>query len=78
MHIEEWWPKLAPSTRHWLINHNGEVVPPSILDQITAAAGVPEEDSSWFESKVPEGILLSDEAIDWIEEMANDEGSVDE
>ncbi|HKU10662.1 MAG TPA: hypothetical protein VJQ61_05475 [Sinomonas sp.] len=46
MDIREWWPKLRPETRNWLIEHNGE--------------------------KLPSGVLLSDEAVDWIEEVAND------
>jgi hypothetical protein len=78
MRIEEWWPKVDPSTQQWLINNNGDVVPPNILDQITAVAGAPTADASWVGDSVPEGVLLSDEAIDWIEETANDEVSGDE
>ncbi|HEY8699756.1 MAG TPA: hypothetical protein VIM08_02160 [Arthrobacter sp.] len=73
MRIEEWWSRLDSSTRQWLINNNGDVVPPNILDQITAVAGAPTADASWVGDNVPEGFFLSDEAIDWIEETANDE-----
>ena len=39
MRIEEWWPKLDPETREWLIANNGDVVPTTVLGQI-AEAGV--------------------------------------
>ena len=68
---------MDPSTQQWLINNNGDVVPPSILDQITAVAGVPTTDASLVGENAPEGFFLSDEAIDWIEEMGNDEVSED-
>jgi hypothetical protein len=78
MSIEVWWPKVDPSTQQWLINNNGDVVPPNILDQIMAVAGAPTADSSWVGDNAAEGFFLSDEAIDWIEETANDEVSEDE
>ncbi|MBC7443262.1 MAG: hypothetical protein H7311_12235 [Ramlibacter sp.] len=78
MRIEDWWPLLDWSTQQWLINNNGDVVPPDVLDQITAAAGEPTADASWVGNNVPEGFSLSDEAIDWIEMAANDEVSEDE
>lgn len=78
MRIEDWWPRLDSSTQQWLINNNGDVVPPNILDQITAVAGVPTADASWVGDNVPEGFFLSDDAIDWIEETANDEVAADE
>ncbi|WP_190989100.1 hypothetical protein [Pseudarthrobacter sulfonivorans] len=78
MRIEEWWPKMDPSTQQWLINNNGDVVPSNILDQITAVAGTPTADASWVGDSAPGQFFLSDEAIDWIEETANDEVSEDE
>jgi hypothetical protein len=78
MRIEEWWPRLDSSTQQWLINNNGDVVPLSILDQITAVAGAPTADASWVGDDVPESFFLSDEAVDWIEETANDEVAEDE
>lgn len=78
MRIEDWWPSLDSSTQQWLIDNNGDVVPPSILNQITAVAGEPAADASWVGDNLPEGFFLSDEAIDWIEKTANDEGSGDE
>ncbi|ALV47082.1 hypothetical protein SAMN04489740_2850 [Arthrobacter alpinus] len=78
MNIENWWPLLDSSTQQWLINNNGDVVPASILDQITALAGHPTADTSWVGSNVPEEFYLADEAIDWIEKIANDEDSESE
>jgi hypothetical protein len=77
MRIEDWWPKVDQSTQQWLIDNNGDVVPQNILDQITAVAGAPTADASWVGDNDPDGFLLSDEAIDWIEETANDEVSGD-
>lgn len=73
MRIEEWWPRVDPSTRQWLIDNNGDVVPPTVLEKITAVAGVPTAGDSWVGDNDSEGLFLSDEAIDWIEETANDE-----
>lgn len=75
MRIENWWPLLDPSTQQWLINNNGDVVPPAILAQITAVAGQPTAEASWGGDSAPEGFFLSDEAVDWIEETANTDDS---
>jgi hypothetical protein len=75
MNIENWWPLLSSSTQQWLIDNNGDVVPPSILDQITAVAGHPTAEASWVADNIAEEFLLSDQAIDWIEEAANNENS---
>lgn len=58
MSIQEWWPKLEPVTREWLIANNGDDVPGDVSAEIVRAGG-------------PE--LLTDEDIDWIEAAANDE-----
>ena len=29
--ISEWWPKLSDRSRQWLIDQNGEAVPPEIV-----------------------------------------------
>lgn len=55
--------------------YDGDVVPPSILDEITAVAGHPTADASWVADNAAEESLLSDQAIDWIQEAANDEGA---
>ena len=78
MNIESWWPLLNSSTRQWLIDNNGDVVPPGILNQITAVAGHPSAEASWVAVDDAERFLLSDQAVDWIEEAANAEVSEDE
>lgn len=75
MSIQDWWPLLNSSTQQWLINNNGDIVPPSILDQIVAVSGQPTADASWVGDEEHEGFSLSDEATDWIEQTANDENS---
>jgi len=39
MSIEQWWPKLKPSTRDWLVENNGDVVPAEVLREIEDAGG---------------------------------------
>ena len=78
MRIQDWWPRLDWTTQQWLINNNGDVVPPNVLDRITAVAGEPTVDTPWAGDAVPEGFSLSEEAIDWIEMTANDVDSDDE
>jgi hypothetical protein len=70
MNIDQWWPKLDPSAREWLIANNGDAVSPEVLRQIAAAGGdlPPDSDGVFF---------LSDEATDWIEATANDEGAAE-
>jgi hypothetical protein len=73
MSIDEWWPKLAPSTRDCLIENNGDAVPPEIVAEIAAVGGSAKPEDWWVGQIGPAGFFISDEAIDWIEEMANDE-----
>lgn len=53
---------MSQSTRDWLIANNGDAVPSSVTEEITRAGGL-----------VTPGLSLSDEAVDWIEEVANGE-----
>ena len=73
MRIEEWWPQVDEPTRQWLINNNGEAIPKDILATITALAGPPSAADSWVGEDGPDGFMLSDEAVDWIEAAANGE-----
>ena len=77
MRIEEWWPKLDPATQEWLIANNGDVVPTTVLGQIAEAGGDVTSDASSIGDNGPGGFLLSDAAIDWIEETANHETDSD-
>lgn len=59
MDISQWWPLLAPETRRWLIENNGDALRPEIAAEIARVGGSPD---------------LADAEIDWIEAVANDEG----
>jgi hypothetical protein len=61
MNTEEWWPKLQPATREWLMANNGDVLPADIVAELTTAGRSASTD------------LLSDDEIDWIEAVANQE-----
>lgn len=73
MNIEEWWPRLDPSTQEWLIANNGDVVPSTVLVQIAETGGDLHSDASWIGDNGHDGLVLSDSTIDWIEETANHE-----
>jgi hypothetical protein len=73
MSIDQWWPELQSSTQRWLIDNNGDVIPDAILSEIIEAGGPPTGDPWRGESKEAGGLILPDEAIDWVEEAANDE-----
>jgi len=78
MDISEWWPKLSEASRHWLIDHNGEAVPPDIASEIAAVGGVMTTDAWWVGQAGPTGFFLSDRAVDWVEERANDASDEEE
>jgi hypothetical protein len=71
--IEDWWPRLSPMTRDWLVANNGDAVPTSVTEEITRAGGLVATDAWWVGQNGPTGFYLSDEAVDWIEEVANRE-----
>lgn len=72
MDIATIWPKLAPETRDWLIEHNGEALEPPILDDLVRANGAP-LDGAWLVDDGATGRVLPDDATDWIEAVANGE-----
>lgn len=69
MRIAEWWPRLDSDAQSWLIAHNGEPVAPDVMSKIVGVAG-----SVWEVGESgSDGVVLSDEAVDWIDATANDE-----
>lgn len=62
MTIETWWPALAQDAKTWLIENNGDDLTSTIATAINAAGG-----------SVSAQLPLSDEQIDWIEAVGNDE-----
>lgn len=74
MDITDWWQRLPTATRDWLIANNGDVLKGEVIEDITRSGGVVTTDAWWVDSKSgPSGFYLSDAAIDWVEETANDE-----
>jgi hypothetical protein len=71
--IEDWWPRLSQVTRDWLIANNGDAVPVSVTEEIARAGGFVATDAWWVGQNGPAGFYLSDDAVDWIEQVANRE-----
>lgn len=73
MDMSQVWPRLSASTRTWLVAHNGEPVPDSMVDEIlTVTEG--QRDPSWWAGDSREGeTQLADDAVNWIDENANNE-----
>jgi hypothetical protein len=77
--IDDWWWNLDPQTQQWLIDHNGEPLSSAVVEEIEAAGGEFDAEASWVgATDDPDGLMLSDDAIDWIESVANDESDQDE
>ena len=72
MNVHEWWPLVDAETRGWLIQHNGESLPPHVIADIMAVTGGT-TDSDWWAGESADSPQLSDESVDWIETVANDE-----
>ena len=73
MDIEHWWPKLEPSTRQWLVAHNGEAVPATIVEEMRRAGAALSVVAESVDGNDDSGFFLSDETVDWIEAVANEE-----
>jgi len=71
--LETWWPLLRPETRDWLIANNGDALSKPVLDDITRVCGSVPADAWWVGDTGSNGFSLSDAAVDWIEEVANEE-----
>ena len=73
MSMEQWWPRLRPSTQEWLMENNGDVVPAQVVAEIAEAGGPGAADSWWAGRSGIDGRYFPDEAVDWIEAIANQE-----
>ena len=76
MDIPTLWPKLDTPTREWLVEHNGEPLVPAILDALIEANGG-SLDAAWLAEGDGDGPVLIDDAVDWIEAVANGEAPSD-
>ena len=70
MDLPTLWPRLDMQTRDWLMAHNGEPLAPAVVGALTLANGG-STDTSWFSDD--DHHVLTDEAVDWIEGIANAE-----
>ena len=73
MSIGEWWPKLAPDIREWLIAHNGEPLSTEVAAAIARVGGAFDTDADVGLSEPSGPFELSEGDVDWIEAVANDE-----
>jgi hypothetical protein len=72
--MEAVWLELRPETREWLIAHNGESVPASIISEVTRLGGPLAIGTAWVNDETPNASFhFSDEVTDWIEQTANSE-----
>ncbi|GAA4485813.1 hypothetical protein GCM10023094_41230 [Rhodococcus olei] len=74
MDVTQWWPRLSPEARDWLVEHNGEPLDPAVAHEILAVNdGV--TDPGWWQGDPADGMSeLTDDVVDWIEAVANGEG----
>jgi hypothetical protein len=73
MSIDEWWARLSPEVREWLIAHNGEPLSPEVAAAIERAGGTRDADAWAIAPDSSQPFELSDEVVDWIEAVANEE-----
>lgn len=74
MTIDASWDQLSSDTREWLVANNGGPVPPAVVEQIERAGGPAASDPWWAASDDdPSEVMLPDSAVDWVEEIANEE-----
>jgi hypothetical protein len=69
---EQWWSRLKPATRAWLIDNNGDAVPDDVATEV-ATAGGPVAAEVAAENGPQPGLFYPDDIVDWVEEIANDE-----
>ena len=74
MLIDAWWPLLRPETREWLRANNGDAASLVIVEEIAAVGGPTATDLWWADLDGSGGWCMPDDAVDWIEEVSNDEG----
>lgn len=72
MKMTTWWPLVGADTRAWLIDHNGEPLPPPVVTAIMVVTGGSTE-PEWWAGESGDGARLTDAAVDWIEAVANGE-----
>jgi hypothetical protein len=71
--LEVRWPLLQQESRDWLVAHNGEALSAAVLDDLARVGGSVPAEAWWVGASGPDGVHLSDAAIDWVETVANGE-----
>jgi len=75
MDFPQIWPHLSTSSQSWLMKHNGEPLPDDLIAEILSVTGG-EQNAQWWTGPSVEGeTQLTDEVVDWIETVANDDQS---
>lgn len=69
--IEEWWPRLSRETREYLVANNGDALSEAVIEEIGRAGGCVE--GRWADEDSSDRLRLSDQAVDWVEAVANAE-----
>lgn len=73
MDVPQILPHLSTSSRSWLMEHNGEPLTDDLVAEILSVTGG-EQSAQWWNGPSVEGeTQLTDEAVDWIETVANDD-----
>ena len=72
MDFAQIWPHLHISSRSWLIEHNGEPLPDDLIAEILGVTGGEQNPQWWAGPSVEGETQLTDEAVDWIETVANE------
>ena len=75
MDFPQIWPHLSTSSRSWLMKHNGEPLPDDLIAEILSFTGG-EQSAQWWTGRSVEGeTQFTDESVDWIDTVANDDES---
>lgn len=75
MDFPQIWPHLSTSSQSWLMEHNGEPLPDDLVAEILSVTGGEQSAQWWTGSSVEGETQLTDEVVDWIETVANDDQS---
>jgi hypothetical protein len=60
--IKQWWARLDETSKQWLIDHNGEALPGSLVAKIVNAGGPVMGDAWWSHQDGASGFYLPDDA----------------
>ena len=73
MEFPQIWPQLSASSRSWLVEHNGEPLPHDVVAELISVSGGEPDDQWWTGPSVEGQTQLTDETVDWIETLANND-----